>query len=271
MKRSTTSAEPLLHASGVTFAYTDRPVLRDVAVALTPGEVVALIGPNGSGKSTLLKALLGHVHASGAIRWTGRELRRWRRRGLARLVAYLPQSPTHDPDHRVAEVLSLGRTPYWSVFGLESRRDVEVVQRVATQLDVADLLDRRMDELSGGQRQRIFIGRCLAQEPRAMLLDEPNTFLDLRYQVELFGLLRRLAKDQSIGVLVASHDLNLAAAHADRLVLLDEGVVAATGDAHAVLDPVLLSRVYGVRVERVTGDDRDAAPVIVARLPVSGA
>ena len=258
---------PLLVATGINFAYADVPVLRDISLALAPGEVVALIGPNGSGKSTLLKALLGHVRAgAGSIRWDGRELKRWSRRELARRVAYLPQSPTHDADHRVADVLRLGRTPYWSAFGLESPRDVEVVRRVARQLDIDDLMTRPMDELSGGQRQRVFIGRCLAQEPAAMLLDEPNTFLDLRYQVELFTLLRKLAKDQSIGVLVASHDLNLAAAHADRLILLDAGTVAALGDAHAVLEPELLSRVYGVRVERVDRDGK-RAPFVVPSVP----
>ena len=254
-------SQPLLSATGLTFAYADAPVLRDVSVTLAPGEVVALIGPNGSGKSTLLKALLGHVHvSSGSIQWDSRDLKKWRRRELARRVAYLPQTPTHDPEHRVRDVLSLGRTPYLSAFGIESPRDLELVERVAQQLDIADLLSRRMDELSGGQRQRVFVGRCLVQEPGAMLLDEPNTFLDLRYQVELFALLRRLAKDESIGVLVASHDLNLAAAHADRLILLDAGSVAALGDAHAVLDPALLSRVYGVRVERI---DRGNRPPVI--------
>ena len=263
MTGASSSPSPLLVATGINFAYSDKPVLRDVSLTLAPGEVVALLGPNGSGKSTLLKALLGHVRASsGSIQWDARELRKWRRRDFARRVAYLPQSPAHDADHRVADVLRLGRTPYWGAFGIESPRDVAVVERVAQQLDIQDLMTRRMDELSGGQRQRVFVGRCLAQEPAAMLLDEPNTFLDLRYQVELFALLRSLAKDQSIGVLVASHDLNLAAAHASRLMLLDEGTVAALGDAHAVLDPELLSRVYGVRVERVERGN-GAVPLIV--------
>ena len=243
---------PLLVATGLNFAYADVPVLRDVSLTLSAGEVVALIGPNGSGKSTLLKALLGHVHVtSGSIQWDGRDLKKWRRRELARHVSYLPQTPAHDPEHRVRDVLSLGRTPYLRAFGIESQYDVSLVEAIAQLLNIVELMSRRMDELSGGQRQRVFIGRCLAQEPDAMLLDEPNTFLDLRYQIELFMELRRWAKDRSIGVLVASHDLNLAAAHADRLILLEAGTVAALGDAHAVLDPALLSRVYGVRLERV--------------------
>jgi iron complex transport system ATP-binding protein len=108
-----------------------------------------------------------------------------------------------------------------------------------------------MDELSGGQRQRALIGRCLAQEPAALLLDEPTTFLDLRHQVELSRLLRQLAKDQSIGVLMASHDLNLAGAFADRLIVLSEGKVVADGEPSTVLDPALLERVYGVPMRKV--------------------
>jgi len=241
----------LLEANGVSFAYTTRPVLREVSLSLQAGEIVALIGPNGSGKSTLLRALLGQLWASGMIEWDNRPLANWRHRDLARRIAYLPQSPSYDIDHRTIDVLRLGRAPYWSAFGIESQRDAEVIERVAAQLQLTDLLHRRVDELSGGQRQRIFIGRCLVQEPAALLLDEPNTFLDIRHQVELSGLLHRLSREQNVAVLMASHDLNLAGATADRLVLLDEGKVAAEGAPGEVLDPQILSRVYGVQMERI--------------------
>jgi iron complex transport system ATP-binding protein len=166
-------------------------------------------------------------------------------------VAYLPQAPTADADHLVADVLRLGRSPYWGAFGLESARDADVVRDVAATLELTDLLGRTMDQLSGGQRQRVFVGRCLAQEPAALLLDEPTTFLDLRHQVELLRLLKRLAKERQVAVLMASHDLNLAAALADRAVLLDAGAVAAAGTPSEVLEPGLLLRVYGVSMERV--------------------
>jgi len=256
----------LLAAADLTFAYRDHAVLRDVSLALRAGELVALLGPNGSGKSTLLRLLLGQLPSTpaGAVQWDGKPVEQWRKRDLARRVAYLPQSPTAQGDHRVADVLRLGRSAYWGAFGLESPRDAEVVREVAALLELNDLLDRPMDELSGGQRQRVFLGRCLAQEPAALLLDEPTTFLDLRHQVDLLRLLRRLATGRSVAVLMASHDLNLAAATADRAVLLDAGSVAAEGPPDEVLQPETLSRVYGVRMERLT--PAGGAPLVFPKI-----
>ncbi|HEX8912495.1 MAG TPA: ABC transporter ATP-binding protein [Humisphaera sp.] len=257
----------LLTARDLSFSYpardATRPVLRAVSVSLAAGEVVALLGPNGSGKSTLLRCLLGQLPATGEVAWDGRAARDWRPREIARVVAYLPQAPAWEPGQPVRQALAMGRAPYWGAFGVESEADAAAVERAAAELDLGDVLDRPMAELSGGQRQRVLLGRCLVQGPRAMLLDEPTTFLDLKHQVELAGLLRRLARERGIGVLMASHDLNLAASHADRLVLLDGGAVAADGPVGDVLRADLLERVYGVPMERIDRDGRP--PVVVPR------
>lgn len=241
----------LLQAHSLRFSYGVQPILNSVSLSLAAGEVVALLGPNGSGKSTLIKLLLGHLRGEGAIEWEGKDLKQWSKRDLARRVAYLPQSPMFEADQTVEEALRLGRAPYWGAFGLESERDVSVVRQISTLLGLDPLLQRQMDELSGGQRQSVFIGRCLAQEPVALLLDEPNTYLDLRHQVELCRLLRKLATEKSIGVLMASHDLNLAGAFADRILLLHEGNLVADGKPGEVLQADLLTRVYGVPMERI--------------------
>jgi iron complex transport system ATP-binding protein len=245
----------LLQSENLCFSYGDRPVLRGVGVRLAPGEVVALLGPNGSGKSTLLRCLLGNLPASGSVVWEQKPLADWRRRDLARRVAYLAQSPAWEPEQRVSDVLRMGRSPYLQVFGIESPRDVEVVGQVAGELGLVDLFDRRMHALSGGQRQLVFLGRCLVQEPRALLLDEPNTFLDLRHQVDLGRRLKDLASRQGIAVLMASHDLNLAGMFADRLLLLEDGKIVADGPPTEVLRPELLSRVYGLPMERMERAD----------------
>jgi iron complex transport system ATP-binding protein len=255
----------ILEATDVSFSYANRPAIREVSLSLSPGQIIALIGPNGSGKSTLIKALLGHLPASGQILWRGKQIRQWRLRDLARIAAYLPQSPHHEPGQMVSDVLRLGRAARWGAFGLESSADQRVTLDVARLLGLESLLDRPLEQMSGGQRQRVFIGRCLTQEPEALLLDEPNTFLDLKHQLELWHLLRDLARNKNLAVIVASHELNIAGAFADRLILLNEGQVAASDIPDAVLRPEILSPVYGVPIQRF-GDQ--ANPIVV---PVTNA
>lgn len=239
----------LLQAEHISFSYDDQCAIDRVSLSLRAGEVVALIGPNGSGKSTLIKLLMGLLPAEGTILWDDRPLSQWPLRDRARYIAYLPQAPMADEDKTVGDILRLGRTPYLQSFGLESAADIDIVHQVSALLGLDPFLNRRNDELSGGQRQRVFIGRCLAQQPRALILDEPHTYLDLRYQTELSKLLRKLAREQNLGILLSSHDLNLAASLSDRLVLLHEGRMAASGPPTEVFDPAILSKVYGVSLE----------------------
>jgi iron complex transport system ATP-binding protein len=241
----------LLSATDIHFAYNDRPTLRGISVSLSPGQVISLIGPNGSGKSTLIKALLGHLPATGNILWNNKPLSQWRRRDIAKIVAYLPQSPAHDPGQTVLDVLRLGRAPYWGAFGIESSSDESVVNQVSAQLQLTDLLHRPMDHLSGGQRQRVFIGRCLAQQPQALLLDEPSTYLDLKHQLDLYTLLKNLSRQQNLAIMLASHELNLAAAFSDQLMLLNDGAAVASGPPTQVLTPEVLEPVFGVKLQRI--------------------
>ena len=230
-----------------------RTALRGVGLKLAAGQIAALIGPNGSGKSTFLLSLLGHLPATGSIEWDGISVRRQRPKDLARIVAYLPQSPGYEPGQTVADVLRMGRTAYWGPFGVETPEDEKAVADVAAMLELQDLMDRPLDRMSGGQRQRAMIGRCLTQQPKALLLDEPNTYLDLKHQVELCQLLRKLATEKNLAVLMASHELNIAASYADQLILLNSGTVAAAGKADEVLRPEILSPVYGVGIQRFEG------------------
>jgi iron complex transport system ATP-binding protein len=254
----------LLSASNLAYSYGDQVALRDVSFSLRVGEILALAGPNGSGKSTLIKVLLGQLAASGEIAWDERPIAQWRRRELARFVAYLPQAPTHEPGQTVLDVLRLGRAPYWGAFGLESSADEAAIARVAHMLGLDSFLGRRMEQLSGGQRQRVFIGRCLAQQPKALLLDEPSTFLDLAHQVELCRLLADLARTENLAVLMASHELNVAAAFADRLMLLSNGAIAAEGTADAVLRPQVLEPVYGIAIARYQSEA--GKPLVVPKI-----
>ena len=234
-----------------------------MSLSLRAGEIVALVGPNGGGKSTLLKLALGHLRATGGrVEWGGKAVESWPRKQLARRVAYLPQSPTVLPGQRVIDVLMSGRTPYLGAFGVESKSDRAAVETVAADLGLTDWLGRDVATLSGGQRQRVFVGRCVAQlagddaESKAILLDEPDTFLDLRHVAELSATIRTLAKTRGLGVLLASHDLNLAAAVADRLVLLHAGRVVAAGPPAEVLTVDAVRATYGVNVRLLDVDGR---------------
>lgn len=250
---------PLLRAANLHVTLGSREVLRGASLDVAAGELVALLGPNGCGKTTLLRALAGLVPFHGE-RWIDGLASATRGGALARHVAYLPQTPTLLEGLRVRELLLMGRLPYRGWLSLESRSDAEVVAEIAGRLELSDLLDRRIETLSGGQRQRAFIGRCLAQRPKLMLLDEPATYLDLRHQVELHRLLRSLSRQAGVAVVMASHDFNLAAMHCDRLVLMDEGAIVANGPAGEVLRDDLVQRVYGVAVRRL---DVDGVPLIV--------
>ncbi len=238
----------VLDARDIHFAYR-QPVLAGVSLTLVPGRAVCLLGPNGSGKSTLLRCLLGQLRFAGRIEWLGQDVRTWKPRDLARRVAYLAQSPTAEAGETVQQVLFAGRWPHLKALGLETTHDAEVVDKVAADLDLTRLLPRRLDTLSGGQRQRVFVGRCLCQEPAALLLDEPDTFLDLRHQVALHQTLRTLTRQHGLAVLMASHDINLAAAFADELVLLAEGRVLAAGPPGEVLSEANLEAAYGTPVD----------------------
>jgi iron complex transport system ATP-binding protein len=252
----------LLAVSHLGVCYGRQTALADISLTLAAGEVVALLGPNGSGKSTLLRALLGQLPATGSIEWHDRPLAKWPARELAREVAYLAQTPGWEPQQTVGDTLRLGRAPYLRPFGIESKRDIEVIGEVTQRLELGALLTRSLDSLSGGQRQRVFVARGLVQEPKVLLLDEPNTHLDLKHQVELGELLVSLSRTQGLAVLMASHDLNLAGAFADRLLLLKGGKLAANGTPNEVLRPEILQPVYGVNLMRVeTGSRR--TPLLV--------
>jgi iron complex transport system ATP-binding protein len=239
-------AAPLLEASGISFGYGKRPALRGVSVYARAGEVVALLGPNGSGKSTLIRVLLGQLHGAGTVRWRGADARSLSPKALARRVAYLPQQPTQGAEQTVAEVVAMGRYPHLGLLGLEGERDCQVVGESMRAMGVEAFADRGVETLSGGQRQRVYLARCLAQEPEALLLDEPDSYLDLKRIAELARALRGLADGRRLAVVLATHDLHLAAAIADRVVLLDDGTVVAEGSPRAVLTRENLAKLFGV-------------------------
>jgi iron complex transport system ATP-binding protein len=244
-----------------------RPALVNVSMDVPDGSFYGVLGPNGSGKSTLMKALLGVLPAqSGTALVDGRPVEAWSRRDLARAVGVVPQAETIAFPLKVRDMVAMGRYPHLGPLGSEREADRKAIARALDECDVADLAARDVQTLSGGELQRVRIARALAQEPRALVLDEPTASLDIRHEMAILELLRASA-DAGMTVLVVTHGLDLAARFADRMLLLAKGQVAAEGVPADVMRSDVLEEVYrwpiAVQEDPATGTPR----VTPLRLP----
>ncbi len=256
------TADAVLSARGVTYAYARSawrlgPLTLDVRGARMTG----MIGPNGSGKSTLLSICARHLHARGTLALFGRPASAYAPGEWARCVAYLPQSVTAQFDFTVEETIAFGRYPHTGVMGFLGAHDRAVIERCMHETELNALRARRLSELSGGERQRVHLAAVLAQEPRLLLLDEPATALDIHHQIALYHILRSCTAS-GITVVLATHDLSLAAHFCDELVLLAHGGIVRHGTPAEVVTEELIQRVYGANV-RVASLPCSPSPVVV--------
>ncbi|MFE4373016.1 ABC transporter ATP-binding protein [Streptomyces sp. NPDC056835] len=236
----------------MTVAYDGVDVVHEADLRLPRGRVTALIGPNGSGKSTLLRALARLHRARAGTVTVGAEpidALALSRTEFARRITLLAQSRTTPAGLSVREVVGFGRHPYRGRLRGSDPDGARLVEHALAVTNVAGLADRGVESLSGGQLQRVWFACCLAQDTEVLLLDEPTTYLDLRYQVEILDLVRDLADTHGVTIGVVLHDLDQAAAVADQVVLLSSGRVAAAGPPAQVYDPQLLTDTYGIRIE----------------------
>lgn len=242
---ATTSMETVWSLRGVRFQHSGatRMTLDDITLDVRSGRMTALLGPNGAGKSTLLHVLLGTLTpASGEVRFQERSLSEWSRRELAREIGVVPQGEA-EPLFSTREIVAMGRYPYLGPWQRERPEDDAAIRRAMDRCDVTEFADRWLTTLSGGERQRVRLARALAQEPSVLVLDEPTTFLDVRHEMTTFALLRDL-RDAGTTVVLATHNLNLAARYADDLVLMRDGRVAARGTPAEVLTATQVTAVY---------------------------
>jgi iron complex transport system ATP-binding protein len=247
-----------LEMQNLTCAYDGRSVLENLCLAARPSEVLALIGPNGVGKSTLMRAMARLLRPSrGRVLLAGRDLWRTAPRDVARQLALAPQASRTQWPVTVEQAVALGRAPHRGWLLPLTAQDRIATDRALEQTGLSSLRDRRVTELSGGEQQRVVLARVLAQEPQVLLLDEPTSHLDLKYQSGILGLVHRLAHQEGLTVVISLHDLNLAALYADQLALLGERQLLAVGPPAEVLTPERLTQVYGV-------------PVIVTSHPLYG-
>jgi len=215
---------PILKACDLSLAYKNRIVVKDFNAAISKGNIVGLIGPNGSGKTTILRAFSGLIQPiKGTIDIDGKQLSSLSARKRAQMIGWVPQRERLAWPLTVGEVISLGRAPHRGWMLPLTKDDHLVVEQSLSLTDLIGMADRKVDELSSGEFQRVLIARALAQEPQLLLLDEPTSNLDIHYQIEVMDLVLRLVKKKEISVVVAIHDLAIAARYCDRLVLLHKG------------------------------------------------
>lgn len=240
----------MLEVSSVSVGYRSIPVLEDVTLDVSPGEIVALIGPNGAGKTTLIRAINGLLSPlSGSIRVDGKDVRALSIPERARLMAVVPQARRLPQDYTVWQTVLMGRTPHLGWLGKTSARDQEISRQALEKAHLSSIAGRYIGELSGGEQQLVLVARALAQDAPVLLLDEPTAHLDLHHQARVLTLIRKLAQEHHLAVLMSLHDLNLVAQFSDRVALLGDRRLHRIGKPGEVLDQELLSRVYHVQVQ----------------------
>lgn len=250
--------DPVLSFREVGFKYGESWALKDLELEIQPGELLGILGPNGSGKSTLLKVVDGILTPqAGEVLLKGRPVSTYPRVALAREVAMVAQENHFRFSFSALEVVLMGRFPYMKRFQFEGKEDMGVALKALGATHCLELADRPIHELSGGEKQRVLIARALAQEPAVILLDEPTSFLDLRYKREIFDLISSLSHDRGLCVLVVSHDIDLTAHYSDRIVMLKEGRICSTGPPEEVITTSNIESVY-------------RCPVIVDKNPATG-
>lgn len=253
----------VLEAKGLAAGYDSRVIIEDLDLRIPDGKISVIIGANGCGKSTFLKSLsrLNRV-MRGGILLDGRRIHDYPSKQLAKELGLLPQSPVVPEGISVTDLVSRGRFPYRSFMKGMGKDDYHAVAEALETMGIEALADRSVDELSGGQRQRVWIALALAQQTDILLLDEPTTFLDISYQVEILDLLTDLNRKRGTTIVMVLHDINLSARYADYLFAMKNGKLIAEGSPSAVISPELVREVFGLN-SHVIEDPVSGSPMIV--------
>jgi len=253
----------LIATKGLTFAYNEEPVVKEVSLEFQAGEFTGIIGPNGSGKSTLLKLIGGILPSSPeTVFFKNQELSNYRKKELAASIAWIPQEKQMAFSFKVIDIVLMGRHPYLSPLSFEGQDDYRIAEEAMKQTQVLEFAHRSFNEISGGEKQRVMIASAISQKAEMMLLDEPTSALDIKYQIEILSILKQLNEQENKSLILAMHDLHLASKFCKRLVLLKEGRVFCEGPPAEVLKKEILEEVYQVKV-KIFEDDEDGSLLVV--------
>jgi iron complex transport system ATP-binding protein len=255
----------MIGIQNLSFAYLEELVVNEVSLSIAEGEFVGIIGPNGAGKSTLLKLMDGILQPKiGEIKLQNKPLHEYTRRQMAKMIGSVPQNFSTAFSYSVNDIVLMGRYPHLSAFYSESTNDYHVVERSMQSTDVWHLRQRQFGELSGGEKQRVVLASALAQEPQILLLDEPTSSLDIKYQYQFYSILQDLRQRRGLTIVVVTHDINLAARYCGRLILLKNGKVVGDGAPEKVITKRIMESVYEVEVE-ILLHPQDGKPLLTLK------
>ncbi|MEM9775258.1 MAG: ABC transporter ATP-binding protein [Chloroflexota bacterium] len=250
-----------LKAAGISLAYDQNTIIENLSTSIKSGQITALVGPNGCGKSTLLRGLARLLRPkNGEVLLDGKAIQTIPTKELAKQVGVLPQAPVAPEGLTVYELVAQGRYPHQGFFQQWTAEDEEVCREAIAITNTIELADRPLDTLSGGQRQRAWIAMSLAQKTPILLLDEPTTYLDIGFQLEVMELIEKLNQERQMTILLVLHDLNQAARYSDRMIVLESGQIVADGRPVDVLTAELVANVFQVQ-SNILIDPDNGAPV----------
>jgi iron complex transport system ATP-binding protein len=257
--------EKLYQIKNISFAYDEKDVIKDISLDIEISEFVGIIGPNGSGKTTLLR-LLNKIlkEKKGKIYYKGQSLNKVEQTQISKEVGFVPQETFINFPFTVSEIVMMGRYPYIGMLGFEGKKDIEIVKQCLEITDLKDMGERLYVDLSGGEKKRVIIARALAQEPESLLLDEPTSALDIRYEIEVYNLLRRLNQNKKITIIIVTHNINFASLYCSRLVLMRDGSIFGIGNAVDIIKPEIIKDVYGIDV-KINYDNETRAPYLLPK------
>ena len=251
------------YGQGLKVGYESKTILHGIDVSIPPGKVTVIIGNNGCGKSTLLKSLARLLKPfSGGVYLDGLDISKYHPKELAKNLGLLPQSPLLPQGIKVADLVSRGRFPHRKALQGLTGYDYEAIKKAMDLTRTLDLADRYVEALSGGQRQRVWIAMALAQETDILLLDEPTTYLDIAYQLEVLTLLQDLNRKEGVTIVMVLHDINFAARYADHMIALHDGRIVAEGSAKEVVCKEVIQEVFDMDAE-IIEDPVVGSPMVV--------
>ncbi|MTI46585.1 ABC transporter ATP-binding protein [Sporosalibacterium faouarense] len=257
--------KPIVNIENLHFKYDEAEILKAIDLNVPQGSFLSILGPNGSGKTTLLKNICNLLHPhKGSIMIEDKEVERIKYKNLARVIAVVHQGTDVQFDFAVYDVVMMGRFPYLKRFQTEGKEDERIVKKAMEDTSTWELRDKSISEISGGERQRVLIARALTQQPKVLILDEPISHLDIKYQIEILDLCKTLNKEHNITVITTLHDINMASRYSDYIVLLEKGNIRKMDTPERVLTEENIEEVYGIKVDLIRRNENER-PIIIPK------